>query len=160
VHSSAAAEGKQIASSGVDLETMSSKTKILIVEDQTSVAMMMVYVLHRAGCEVQGAWNAEKAMRLAQDGDFDLITLDIDLPGTSGFEICSQLKQIPRLRDIPVVFVSGRPHAEDRQRAFELGAVDYIEKPFEATDFIFRIISSAKPKNDFATILAIEKAAA
>jgi DNA-binding response OmpR family regulator len=123
---------------------MTGKVKILIIEDETSVAMMMAHVLHRAGCEVRAAWNAEKAMRLAQDGDFDLITLDIDLPGTSGFEICSRLKQNPQLRDVPVVFVSGCSHAEDRQRAFELGAVDYIEKPFEVTDLIFRIILHAR----------------
>lgn len=123
---------------------MTGKAKILIVEDETSVAMMMAYVLNHAGCEVQVAWNAEKAMRLAQDGDFDLITLDIDLPGTSGFEICSRLKQNSCLRDIPVIFVSGRPHEEDRRHAFELGAVDFIIKPFEVTDLIFRIISHAK----------------
>jgi CheY-like chemotaxis protein len=126
---------------------MTAKAKILVVEDQTSVAMMMVFLLTRAGCEVATAWNAEKALPLAQVGGFDLITLDIDLPGTSGFEICRRLKQTPGLRDIPVIFVSARPHAEDRQRAFELGAVDYIEKPFEATDFIFRIISHAKAKS-------------
>jgi DNA-binding response OmpR family regulator len=126
---------------------MTDKAKILVVEDETPVVMAMAYLLNRAGCEVEAAWNAEKALRLAHDGAFDLITLDIDLPGTSGFEICRRLKQSPGLRDIPVIFVSARPHEKDRQRAFELGAVDYIEKPFEATDFIFRIISHAKAKS-------------
>jgi len=63
------------------------KARILIVEDDTPLAMMMVSLLTRAGCDVQTAWNVEKTMRLAQDEDFDLITLDVDLPRTNGFEI-------------------------------------------------------------------------
>jgi DNA-binding response OmpR family regulator len=118
-----------------------NKPRILIVEDDTPLAMMMVSLLMRAGCDVQTAWNAEKAMRLAQDEDFDLITLDVDLPSTNGFEICSRLKENLRSSDTPIVFVSGRPHAEDRQRAFELGADDYITKPFETFEFAPRILS-------------------
>ena len=123
---------------------MTSQPKILIVEDDTPLAMMMVSLLTRAGCDVQTAWNAEKAIRLAEGEDFDLITLDVDLPRTSGFEICSRLKENPSLRDTPIVFVSGRPHEEDRQRAFELGAVDYITKPFAAMNFSSRILSHIK----------------
>jgi DNA-binding response OmpR family regulator len=123
---------------------MNGKIKILIVEDDTPLAMMMVSLLTRAGCDVQTAWNAERAMRLVEDEVFDLITLDVDLPRTNGFEICTRLKENPRLRDTPIVFVSGRPHEEDRQRAFELGAVDYIIKPFATTDFGSRILSHVK----------------
>jgi DNA-binding response OmpR family regulator len=120
------------------------KVRILIVEDDTPLAMMMVSLLTRAGCDVQTAWNADKAMRLAEDGDFDLITLDVDLPKTNGFEICSRLKENPRSGDTPIVFVSGRPHAEDRQRAFELGAVDYVTKPFDTLNFAPRLLSHVR----------------
>jgi DNA-binding response OmpR family regulator len=120
---------------------MSLKIKILIVEDDTPLAMMMVSLLTRAGCDVQTAWNAEKAMRLVEDEDFDLITLDIDLPRTNGFEICSRLKENPRLCDTPIIFITGRPHEEDRRRACELGAVDYISKPFQTLEFVPRILS-------------------
>jgi DNA-binding response OmpR family regulator len=123
---------------------MSDKTKILIIEDEPGVSMMMVYLLARAGCEVATAWNAEKGMQLAQNGDFDLIALDVDLPGMNGFEICRRLKEDARLRHTPIVFVSGRPCDEDVRRGLELGAADYIIKPFEMTDFIFRIISHAR----------------
>jgi DNA-binding response OmpR family regulator len=125
--------------------SVKTKIKILIVEDETAVAMMMAYLLNRVGCEVQGAWNAEKALRLAQDGNFDLITLDISMPGTNGFLICQQLKQIAHLKDTPIIFVSGNIFEEDQQRAFELGAVDYIEKPFDASDFISRILLHVNP---------------
>lgn len=120
--------------------------KILVIEDEMPVAMMMTFLLHRAGCEVETATNAEQAVRLVQAADFDLITLDIDLPGGNGFEIFARLKKLPRWQNPPVIFVSGRPYEEDQQRARELGAVDYILKPFEITDFIFRIKSHAKAR--------------
>jgi DNA-binding response OmpR family regulator len=126
------------------------KARILIVEDDTPLAMMMVSLLTRAGCDVQTAWNADKAMRLAEGGDFDLITLDVDLPRTSGFEICSRLKENPRSCDTPIIFITGRPHAEDQQRAFELGAVDYITKPFKTFEFAARLLSHIKRQKEFA----------
>jgi CheY-like chemotaxis protein len=128
---------------------MSGKAKILVVKDQTSVAMMMVFLLTRAGCDVAAAWNAEKALQLAQAGGFDLIALDVSLPGMNGFELCRRLKQNPRLRETPVVFVSGQLDEGEGQRARELGAVDCIKKPFEAINFASRILSHVKPQNDF-----------
>ena len=67
---------------------MKNKAKILIVEDDTPLAMMMVHVLSRAGCDVQVASTGEKGLELAKENRFDLITLDIDLPRVSGLEIC------------------------------------------------------------------------
>jgi len=123
---------------------MSGKPKILVVEDEMAVAMMMVFMLTRAGHDVQTAWDPEKLMRLAQTEAFNLITLDIDMPGISGFEMCQRLKQIPHLKDTPVIFVSGRPTIENQRRAFELGAVDFIEKPFGVQDFLSRILPHIK----------------
>jgi DNA-binding response OmpR family regulator len=123
---------------------MTGKVKILIVEDQMAVAMMMVYLLTQAGCETEVAATGKKAMQLAEGENFDLITLDVDLPGISGFEVCSRLKANSHLHDTPVVFVSGHPQEECRQRAIELGAVDYITKPFDALDFASRILSHIK----------------
>jgi DNA-binding response OmpR family regulator len=89
-----------------------------------------------------------------------LIALDVDLLGMNGFEICRRLKDNSRLYQTPIVFVSGRPCEEDVQHGLRLGAADYIIKPFEVTDFIFRIISHAKPKADFDTVPVTEGAAA
>lgn len=124
---------------------MKEKARILVIEAEPGVSMMMVYLLTQARCEVQAAWNAEKGMRLAQEREFDLITLDVNLPDISGYEICCRLKQILRLRDTPVIFVSGQLREEDMQHGLELGAVDFIEKPFGAQDFVSRILSSIKP---------------
>jgi len=132
---------------------VAAKRRILLIEDEPAVSMMMAHVLTRAGCRVVTAWDAAKGMALAQTGDFDLITLDVDLPGMSGFEICRRIKDDVRSRHTPVVFVSGRASEKDSRHGLELGAVDYITKPFEATDFIFRIISHARVKTCATTVL-------
>jgi DNA-binding response OmpR family regulator len=137
---------------------MKAKMRILLVEDEPGVSMMMVHLLTRAGCEVEVAWNAAKGMALAQAGDFDLITLAADLPGLNGFEFCRRLKKDVRLRHTPVVLVSGRSSKVDARRGMELGAADYITKPFVATDFIFRIMSNARVNVRAETMMTPGKA--
>lgn len=124
---------------------MKTKTKILIVEDETAVAMMMVSLLTRAGCDVSVAYTGEKGMALASEKKFDLITLDLDLSDINGFEICSELKQRHFSRHTPIVFVSDHATIEDQQHGLELGAADYITKPFDASDFVSRILSHINP---------------
>jgi sigma-B regulation protein RsbU (phosphoserine phosphatase) len=124
--------------------------KILIVEDDMPVAMMMVYLLNRVGCETEVAGTGQKAMQMAETGNFDLITLDVDLPDGNGFEICSRLKQNTRLCDTPIVFVSGRPCEQDVRRGLESGAVDYITKPFDALDFAPRLLSHIRQVKETA----------
>jgi DNA-binding response OmpR family regulator len=124
---------------------MRDKTKILVVDDQMAVAMMMVFVLARAGCEARAALDAEKAMRLANTEAFDLITLDVGMPDLDGFRLFQKLRQIPHLKETPIVFVSGNSTIENQQQALELGAVDFIEKPFGTKDFLARILSHINP---------------
>ena len=114
------------------------------------VAMMMVYLLNRVGCETEVAGTGQKAMQMAETGNFDLITLDVDLPDGNGFEICSRLKQNTRLCDTPIVFVSGRPCEQDVRRGLESGAVDYITKPFDALDFAPRLLSHIRQVKETA----------
>ena len=132
-----------------------SKVKVLIVEDQMPVAMMMTFLLTRAGCETEVATTGANAMRKAQDGNFDLITLDADLPGISGFEVCRRLKENPFFQT-PIVFVSGRCCLEDQQHGLDVGAADYITKPFDALDFATRLLSHIKAKSD--PVAAMESA--
>ena len=125
---------------------MKDKTKILVVDDEMPVAMMMAFLLTRAGCETKTALNVEKALRLVQTERFDLITLDLDMPDINGFELFQLLKQIPHLTETPMIFVSGRAAIENQQYALdELGAADFIEKPFGASDFVSRILSLINP---------------
>ena len=133
---------------------MSEKKRILVVEDETPVALMMVFLLSRVGYNVTTARTGQEGMRLATTTQFDLITLDVNLPDLKGFDICRELKQRHISYRTPTIFVTGRPDEENRQLAFELGAVDYIEKPFEASDFVFRIASQIRngQKNETASI--------
>jgi DNA-binding response OmpR family regulator len=126
---------------------MSDKAKILVVDDEIAVGAMIVFLLAHGGCEAETARNAEKALQLAQSKKFDLITLDIELPGTSGFEIYDRLREIPHLKGTPICFVSGRPTMENMQRSLELGAADFIAKPFNAQDFVRQILSHANAKS-------------
>jgi DNA-binding response OmpR family regulator len=125
---------------------MIAKLKILIVEDDTPLAMMMVHVLSSAGCDVQVASTGENGLELAKENKFDLITLDIDLPDIDGFQICRELKQRHISHRTPVVFVTGRPCKQDIQRGLELGAADYIAKPFVGVDLVSRLLSHVKVK--------------
>jgi DNA-binding response OmpR family regulator len=122
---------------------MTAKAKILVVDDEMPVARMLVFLLKRAGCDAQVALNAEKALPLVQTETFDLITLDVDMPGINGFELLQRLKQIPQLKNTPVCFVSGCPTIENQQRALELGAADFIAKPF-GMEFVPRVLSHLK----------------
>lgn len=120
---------------------MKRRPKILIVEDDTPVAMMAVHLLTHAGCDVLAAHTGVKGLELARESRFGLIALDVDLPDMSGFEICRQLKQRHISRNTPVIFVSGRASEQDARHGLELGAVDFIAKPFDASDFVSRILS-------------------
>lgn len=84
---------------------------------------------------------------MADNGRFDLITLDVDMPGMDGFEVCSRLKQVPQLQQTPVVFITASFGTEDMQRGREAGAADYIIKPFDLQKFVSRIHSHTKTGN-------------
>ena len=83
-------------------------------------------------------------MELAQENKFDLITLDVNLPDANGFEICSELKQRHISRHTPIIFISARQEKEDLQKGLELGAADYITKPFDPAGFVPRLLSHVK----------------
>jgi DNA-binding response OmpR family regulator len=123
------------------------KPRILIVEDEMPIAMMMIFLLTRADCEATVAATGKRAMQMAEEGNFNLITLAVDLPDGNGFNLCSRLKQHPRLCNTPIVFVSGRTCLEDQQHGLDVGAADYITKPFETFEFVPRLLSHIKASN-------------
>lgn len=114
--------------------------RILVVEDHPEVARIIRTVLGRRLIDSTVVTSGEEALkRLAQDR-FDLILLDIGLPGMSGLEVCRKLKADQVLRKIPVIFVSGQTSPPYKEEARSLGAVDFIEKPFELLDFLGRVM--------------------
>lgn len=120
------------------------KPRILVIEDQSDVRSLLKLALTRAGCEVATAETGVEGLQLAETGQFDLITSDVDLPDINGFEVCSRLKNHAELRDTPVVLVTGRFSEEDVRRGREVGATDYITKPFDLVSFLARLLSHIK----------------
>lgn len=119
--------------------SMNDKKRILVMDGQTPVAMLMTFLLTRAGFDVTASHNGSKGFELATEKQFDLIVLDVELPGMDSFEICRELKQRHISYQTPILFVSKRAGAQDRQKAFGLGAADFIGKPLDADSFLSRI---------------------
>lgn len=124
---------------------MSGKPKILVVEDHSPTALLLAAILTRAGCDVKVASSGQEAMQLAQEESFQLVTLDVDLPDISGFDIFLRLRQNSDSSAAPILFISGRSDEVSRRRGIELGAADYIEKPLAGADCVQRILSHIKP---------------
>jgi len=112
---------------------------ILIVDDTPFNLKFLADVLSRAGYITHTAATGEKAVELAQTIHFDLVLLDIMMPGLSGYEVCSHLKADKKTRDIPVIFLSALNQELDKVQAFTVGGVDYITKPFQVKEVLARI---------------------
>jgi DNA-binding response OmpR family regulator len=120
------------------------RPKILVVEDQMEVLTTMMLLLERAGFEVVGAETGADGIRLSRKEEFDLVILDINLPEKNGFEVCAWLKHDFRFNRTPIIFISGDGNEENRRHALELGAADFIDKPFDAPFFLQKIFSHLK----------------
>lgn len=112
-------------------------TRILLVEDEDSLATGLVDVLTLKGYRVDRAATGPEGLALALQGDYELILLDVELPGLSGFEILKQL----RLQGLPtrVLMLTSRDSEVDRVLSFELGVDDYVSKPFSLSELLGRI---------------------
>lgn len=106
--------------------------KILIVEDEKSLLKLESILLKSKGYQVIGASSGTEALALVAQERPDLILLDVMLPGMDGFKVCARLKSSPETRDIPVVMVTARTKQDDIARGREVGADEYITKPFQS----------------------------
>jgi len=105
--------------------------KLILIVDDTPVNIGVISGALKDSYKTKVATNGEKALALASAEEKpDLILLDIMMPGMDGYEVCSRLKADPATSEIPVIFLTGQTSAEDETRGFEVGAVDYVHKPF------------------------------
>ncbi|MEB3182342.1 MAG: response regulator [Nostocaceae cyanobacterium] len=116
-----------------------SQGNILIVDDTPVNLQLLARLLSKHGYNVQMATNGTIAINSVVSSPPDLILLDIMMPGLDGYQVCQQLKADDRTRDIPIIFISARTEALDKVKAFNLGAVDYITKPFQEAEVIARV---------------------
>ncbi len=116
---------------------MVEKTRILIVEDEAAIRIGLIDVFVFHGYEVDSAEHGEEGLRKALSGLYDMILLDVMLPGMNGFDICNQIRQQDRQQ--PVIMLTAKTSDEDIVQGLTLGADDYIAKPFSVTQLVLRV---------------------
>ncbi|MEA5508797.1 hybrid sensor histidine kinase/response regulator [Crocosphaera sp. UHCC 0190] len=112
---------------------------ILVVDDTPDNLRLLSVMLSEQGYKVRKALNGQTALKTIYQVPPDLILLDINMPSMNGYEVCKKLKKEAGIRDIPVIFISALDDVLDKVKAFEVGGVDYITKPFQAEEVIARI---------------------
>lgn len=137
--------------------------KVLIVEDEESIAELEKDYLELSGFEVTVAKDGESGLNLALSQNFNMIILDLMLPGVDGFEICRQVRE---QKNTPIIIVSARKEDIDKIRGLGLGADDYMTKPFSPSELVARVkahlsryerlINSSQPENDIIEIRGIK----
>jgi CheY-like chemotaxis protein len=119
--------------------------KILLVEDEKNIILGVSICLRTAGLQVEVAEDGVEALRKISESKPDLVLLDLVMPKLNGLDVLQSVKENPETRDIPVIVLSARAQEEDIQRAMDLGASEYMAKPFkpaELLDVIDRVLSS------------------
>ncbi len=112
---------------------------ILLVDDEPDVVNLVKYNLHRAGYVVVVAESGPAALETARKGRPDLIVLDVMLPGIDGFEVCRQLRGHDETKGIPVIMLTAKGQSRDKITGFEVGADDYVSKPFSTRELVLRV---------------------
>jgi putative two-component system response regulator len=121
-----------------------SKYKILVVDDVEENVELLVAILSKVGYTVSSAYDGLSAIEKANDGDFDIILLDIMMPIMSGIGVCKYLKKHPKTASIPVIFLTASDDKKILTKAYEIGGVDYIKKPFFKEELLARVNSRLK----------------
>lgn len=114
-------------------------SQILIVEDDVDLAEMLNAYFRVQGYEILTATWGEDAVRVAQEMIPDVVLLDIRLPDIDGYEVCRQIRQHRRTKEIPIIFLTEKRERSDKLAGLELGAVDYITKPFDIQELRLRV---------------------
>jgi DNA-binding response OmpR family regulator len=118
--------------------------RVLVVEDERDVAELIRYNLTREGYEVVVAATGADGLKQARELRPDLVLLDIMVPQLNGWEVCRRLKQDTETRHIPIIMVTGRVEEGDKVLGFEMGADDYVTKPFSPRELLARVRAVAR----------------
>jgi two-component system sensor histidine kinase/response regulator len=119
--------------------TQSLPFNILIVDDNPQNLQVLAKILQENNYEIEFATNGEAALKWLKDKKFDLILLDINMPGMNGFEVCKKIRSNPELNNVPVIFLSADTDRESILKGFDLGAQDYVTKPFDSRELLARV---------------------
>ena len=125
---------------------METNNKILIVDDIPINIQMAMNILKDEGYKMYYAKSGEMALKLIDENDFDLILLDIMMPEMNVFEVCLKLKSNDKTKNIPIIFLSGKDSSTDIEKAYEVGGIDYVVKPFITIELITKVKSYTRLK--------------
>jgi len=128
-----------------------AKPTILVVEDEVPLLTLLRYNLEKQGFRVEEAADGQEALNRVAEGRPDLVLLDWMLPALSGLEVCRQLRRRPATRDLPIIMVTARTEEQDAVRALDIGADDYITKPFVMDGLLARIRALLRRSGTVAT---------
>jgi phosphate regulon transcriptional regulator PhoB len=112
---------------------------VLVVDDEPDIAALVSYNLKKAGFSVKSAEDGEEALANIRENRFDLIVLDLMLPGIHGMELCRILRSNPKTTHVPIIMLTARGEEADKVRGLETGADDYMTKPFSPKELIARV---------------------
>jgi two-component system, OmpR family, phosphate regulon response regulator PhoB len=119
--------------------TKKAPPRVLVVEDERDIAALVAYHLTKEGYRVRTAEGGQEALEAVSAEKPDLMILDLMLPGFSGYEVLQELKRRPEMSDVPVVVLTARRDEADRVKGLELGADDYVTKPFSPRELVLRV---------------------
>ncbi|HEX5034359.1 MAG TPA: response regulator transcription factor, partial [bacterium] len=117
---------------------MPDATKVLVIEDEADIQQLLSHHFRQAGFRVEVSDNGTEGLKKAREKRPDLIVLDLMLPGMDGLEVCRALKSEPPTKTIPVIMLTAKGEEIDRVVGFELGADDYLSKPFSPRELLLR----------------------
>jgi two-component system phosphate regulon response regulator PhoB len=115
------------------------KPTVMIVEDEEALSTLLQYNLDKEGYKIVAVSDGEEAAMMIREVTPDLVLLDWMLPGLSGIELCRRLRGRPETRNLPIIMITARGEEADRIRGLDMGADDYITKPFSMTELLARI---------------------
>ncbi|MBC8445458.1 MAG: response regulator [Rhodospirillaceae bacterium] len=113
---------------------------VLVAEDEPNIVLSLQFIMKKAGLNVRVAENGAQAVREIEIEKPDVVLLDIMLPKQDGFSVCETIKSNAEWADIKVIMLTAKSRDEDRQRAMDLGADDYITKPFSTRELVDRVL--------------------
>ncbi len=125
-----------------------SQKKILIVDDEEHILELIKFNLEKNGFEVITLDNGEATIGVLQDNPVDLVVLDLMLPGMDGLEVCKNIRRIDGLEKLPIIMLTAKSEETDRILGLELGADDYLTKPFSVRELIARIKAVLRRSED------------
>lgn len=118
---------------------MSQQKKILLVEDNDSISKLVKYKLEKDGYSVDLRENGIDGLTAIQESSYDLIILDVMMPGMSGFEVLQQVRETENLKSCKIMMLTSKSREEDLARGFSLGVSEYMGKPFKVAELSMRV---------------------